>query len=298
MPGKKYFSEQHRRNISNAKNGHKVSLETRKKISLANKGKHHSTKTEFKKGHKSRTGMKTSKETKLKLRLSHLGKKHSQEHKRKISESNKGKVISQKTRQKISKALTGKKRPDISKIRKGMTFSKEHRKNIGLAHLGFTPWNKNKKGYKIHSKEWLLELSKKMKGNKNCLGKKASLITKLKMSKSHKGIIPKNIFKKGEEHYNWQGGKSFEPYGLAFNKELKEAIRARDGHRCQECFKHESELFTKKGKSKKLACHHIDYNKQNNTPSNLISLCQKCHCKTNFKRKDWTKYLQNKKGGI
>ena len=97
---------------------------------------------------------------------------------------------------------------------------------------------------------------------------------------------------KGEKNPRWLGGLSFEPYGLAFNKDLKEAVKARDGYRCQECFKHQNELFTKKGKLKKLACHHIDYDKRNNISSNLISLCVSCHTKTNFKREDWTKHFQ------
>ena len=115
-------------------------------------------------------------------------------------------------------------------------------------------------------------------------GKIASLETRKKMSISHKG----------EKCHFWLGGKSFEPYGLEFDKELKELIRARNGYRCQECFKHESELFTKTGNPRKLMCHHINYIKTDNRPKNLISLCQKCHLKTNFKRKDWTKYFQKK----
>ena len=45
---------------------------------------------------------------------------------------------------------------------------------------------------------------------------------------------------------------------------------------------------------RKLDVHHIDYDKKNNDPKNLISLCRKCHMKTNKNRKYWTKYFQNK----
>ena len=31
----------------------------------------------------------------------------------------------------------------------------------------------------------------------------------------------------------------------------------------------------------KLSVHHVDYNKQNSVPDNLISLCRGCHIKTN-----------------
>lgn len=97
-----------------------------------------------------------------------------------------------------------------------------------------------------------------------------------------------------ENHFNWQGGKSFEPYGLEFNERLKEQIRKRDNYRCQECSKYQEDLFTKRGRKYKLTIHHIDYNKKNNNSDNLISLCNGCHIKTNFKRKDWTKYFQQK----
>lgn len=104
-------------------------------------------------------------------------------------------------------------------------------------------------------------------------------------------------FKKGQtgnKCVNWKGGISFEPYGLKFNNELKDKIRKRDGYRCQECFRHQNELFknTKNGyKSCKLYVHHIDYDKKNCNSRNLISLCLSCHMKTNWNRSNWTKYF-------
>jgi hypothetical protein len=82
---------------------------------------------------------------------------------------------------------------------------------------------------------------------------------------------------KGERSYNWMNGKSFEPYGLEFNKDLKKVIRTRDRFTCFIC------------KKVGFCVHHIDYNKKNNNPSNLITLCRKCHCATNYNRENWIK---------
>ena len=69
---------------------------------------------------------------------------------------------------------------------------------------------------------------------------------------------------------------------------MKEQIRQRDRYRCQEC------SILQKKLNYKLPVHHIDYNKNNNTPNNLISLCRPCHAKTSYKREDWTKYFKGK----
>ena len=82
----------------------------------------------------------------------------------------------------------------------------------------------------------------------------------------------------GSAHYNWNNGKSFEPYPIAWTKLLKESIRQRDNHQCQICGK-----STKKN-GRKLDVHHIDYYKDNLKPNNLISLCKNCHMKTNPKK--------------
>ena len=99
-------------------------------------------------------------------------------------------------------------------------------------------------------------------------------------------------FKKGQfaldKHPQWNGGISFEPYGVDFNEELKEQVRKRDNYTCQECGYTEEQLgYT-------LNIHHIDYNKKNNSEDNLISLCKSCHGKTNWNREDWIEYYKDK----
>lgn len=93
---------------------------------------------------------------------------------------------------------------------------------------------------------------------------------------------------RGSNHIWWKGGSSWKDYPLEFNRQLKELIRIRDGHRCQKCGCPEIENI------KKLAVHHIDYNKQNLNPSNLISLCNRCNISVNAKRSKWTKFFRKK----
>lgn len=93
------------------------------------------------------------------------------------------------------------------------------------------------------------------------------------------------VKRSGENHHNWQGGISTLPYGPEFNSSLKNQIRERDNHTCQECHQTEDQL------EYPLSVHHIDYDKKNNGPENLISLCRSCHSQTNFSREDWTEYF-------
>lgn len=90
----------------------------------------------------------------------------------------------------------------------------------------------------------------------------------------------------GDRHYNWQGGKSFEPYPVTWTNTLKEAIRQRDNYKCQICGCPQEECTSK------LPVHHIDYDKENLDPKNLITLCRSCHSKTNYNRPYWIDYFK------
>ena len=93
---------------------------------------------------------------------------------------------------------------------------------------------------------------------------------------------------RGEDSPMWKGGISFEPYPVIFNRELKELIRQRDNFQCQLCGMPECENIFK------LDIHHIDYDKNNCLPSNLIALCKKCNAIANHGRTKWTKYFKKK----
>jgi len=95
----------------------------------------------------------------------------------------------------------------------------------------------------------------------------------------------------GNKNGRWLDGKSFEPYSAEFTDELRELIRKRDNYTCQECSKSQNDNIKEFGC--KLSVHHIDYDKKNCQENNLISLCNKCHSKTNCNRKYWEKYLSN-----
>jgi hypothetical protein len=125
------------------------------------------------------------------------------------------------------------------------------------------------------------------------LGKKHSKKTCLKISKSRKGKYSGNknhMFKKrGKNSPFWQGGISFLPYTKDFNRELKLKIRTRDNFTCQCCKITEQEHF-RNNKRINLIIHHIDYNKENCKPTNLITICNLCNIKANSNRDYWFAY--------
>jgi 5-methylcytosine-specific restriction endonuclease McrA len=80
---------------------------------------------------------------------------------------------------------------------------------------------------------------------------------------------------RGEKSYLWQGGKSFEQYTTNWSSTLRRSIRERDNYICQMCKSVQAD--------RAFDVHHIDYDKKNCDPRNLITLCQGCHTKTGIK---------------
>jgi len=209
--------------------------------------------------------------------------KHTEETKQKISESNKGKIFSEESKRKMSEAKKGKVTwnkglPSEKQPMYGKNFSEEHRRKLSESQKG----NKNSFYKKTHTEKTKKKISKAHIGEKNFWYKKhlpEEVKRKMSLSKKGKKLTKEHKRKlseagKGENNPNWRGGKSFEPYGLEFNKRLKKEIKEYYDYRCQLC----------QQKNKNLSVHHIDYNKQNNDFYNLIPLCQSCHSKTNFDR--------------
>lgn len=91
---------------------------------------------------------------------------------------------------------------------------------------------------------------------------------------------------RGKKNPGYIHGKKGRPWPREFNSKLRAKIRKRDHYICQLCNK----PFPKR--SKRIGVHHIDYDKRNNIPSNLICLCVSCHAKTNFRRSEWQRYFQ------
>lgn len=109
---------------------------------------------------------------------------------------------------------------------------------------------------------------------------------------SKETIEKMRIASSGEKNGRYIDGRTKinSPYPDDWTDTLREAIRQRDDYTCQECGTHQDEL---KGRIRKLDIHHIDYNKDNCNPDNLITLCKKCHTKTNSNRDYWIDYFTN-----
>ena len=87
-----------------------------------------------------------------------------------------------------------------------------------------------------------------------------------KTKKDSKGLLTMALSRMGKNNPLWKGGIQHLPYPVDWTETLKRAIRERDNYICQLCSQYGNNV------------HHIDQNKKNCNPDNLITLCKKCHC--------------------
>lgn len=159
----------------------------------------------------------------------------------------------------IRKPRSDEHRKKLSEVNKGKILSEEHKKKISMALKG--------KCKPPRSKEHLRKLSEANKG------KIISEESKVKMRNAQKGI----------KHWNWKGGLSHELYSIDWTQTLRRSIRERDHYTCQLCSKLQSD--------RAFCVHHVDYNKKDCNPTNLITLCNKCSTRVNFNREYWITYF-------
>lgn len=93
-------------------------------------------------------------------------------------------------------------------------------------------------------------------------------------------------FSVGENHPNWRGGLSYEPYCQLFNNSFKERVREFFGRKCVECGAPEN--------GRRLSVHHVVYDKEaccneGEAVENrlFVPLCASCHSKTGGNRDYW-----------
>jgi len=188
-----------------------------------------------------------------------------------------GRQLTADHRAKISRALLGRKMSveAIEKIRQanlGKKRSDEARENMRTAHLG-----------ERHTAEHTEKIRRANLGRKRTAEACAN-ISKAKLGKRRTAAAIAT--KSGERSHFWRGGISAS-YSPEFNEVLRVNIRNRDDHLCQnpKCY------LPQNGRAHPV--HHIDFNKGNSDPTNLITLCSKCHNKTTDGRRDhWTEYYQ------
>lgn len=165
-------------------------------------------------------------------------------------------------------------------INKGRKFTAIHKRRISEAHKKIDhPWVR---GPKVERVQVQCPQCGKVRARRPCDAETYSDFCSLDCWYDY-------IREDPSRHPNWNGGISREPYSFDFNDELKASVRARDGCRCQLCGVPQSKA-SKDGRA--LAVHHIDYDKANASPDNLISLCVRCSSKVNFNRDHWTAYFQ------
>lgn len=246
--------------------GHKLSEETKRKISIANRGRKQSEETIMKRKLSiAKLGYSHSKETRKKISIARMGMKFSEEHKRNISEAQKGmkrKPCSEKTKKKIGRAN--------SIILKGRKLPKERCEQIRQRLIGHITTNETRK-----------KIAEKMKGRKYTLERRGNISRALR----------------GKYRGHPSGINTISPVcelirGSYRYIEWRTKIFVRDNFTCQKCMQtggnlraHHKKYFSKLLKEAKYNLPLLTlYEAAMNYPplwdiKNGITLCGKCHNK-------------------
>lgn len=196
-------------------------------------------------------------------------------------------IRTEKNKQLISDSL---KSFYLKNKKNGYKHTEESKRKISEAQKrsyqkGRVPWSKGKKG--LMPPNWNKGLKYKSPNISKALkGHKVSEEAKRKMSEVRKGKFL------GEKSPTWIDGRSFFPYPSEFNQQLKNKIRKRDNYTCQSCGKLEGDELN--DFNRRLAVHHIDYDKMNCKKENLTTLCDLCNSIVNSSRDYWTNYFKEK----
>lgn len=163
------------------------------------------------------------------------------------------------------------KRPEVREKLKG-----KNNPNYGKKER---PWLDGN-NHPMRKRENRMKVSLKLKGRKHewQVGDKNPM-KKLK----HRMACSKRMM--GENNPAWKGGIECEPYCQVWSdKEYKESIKERDGHQCLNPDCNHTSI--------RLCLHHIDYDKKNCHPNNLITVCRSCNTRANFNREWHTAWYQ------
>lgn len=210
-----------------------------------------------------RTFLANNEEAIQKRRDSWTGRRHTEESKQKMVLARLGKK---------QKPLTKEHKEKISRKLKGRIFSEETRQKITNANKGRKVSEQQKIAISNTLKQFFKENENPFKGRRH------SEETKQKLREA-------NQFRfRGSNGPNWQGGIASLPYANDWTPWKRLEIKIRDSFSC--CNPKCKDPFPI------LDVHHIDYDKNNNENNNLITICRRCHGKTQRNRSFWTSYYQ------
>lgn len=191
--------------------------------------------------------------------------------------------ISEEVRNKLRIASTG----------KTHTVSEEGKVRLRLLHTGKILSEEQKKRISEVNKGKIISEEHKERIREVNRNKQLTSETLIKMSQARIKFYQENPDKKlmGSKSNFFVDGRccydNYLGYTKDFSERLKELIRDRDNRECQLCFISEKEVGIK------FPVHHIDYDKENCDPRNLITLCRSCHGKTSSNRDKWMRLFQD-----